>query len=167
MGIQPISGGVNFDPKEMFKKLDANSDGGIDKSEFLNGTKKKDGTANKNAEKIFAEIDSNSDGKIDETENTAAVKKMAQKGPPPSKPQGPPPGGASGTSTSSTSSSTNKYNKMDANKDGVVSTQEKLEYILKLLEESETTDSADSDYDQFGQPDTESSSVQNTFSLSV
>lgn len=60
--------------KEMFKKLDQDGNGGIDKSE-LRAISKKEGSnkAKPNPDEIFDKIDTNHDGVIDESENDAAM----------------------------------------------------------------------------------------------
>lgn len=75
MGVASISYNKNFDPTAMFKKLDANSDGGIDKDEFLANIKKQEGDTDEKLLKMFEETDTDSDGKISEAENTAVMKK--------------------------------------------------------------------------------------------
>jgi hypothetical protein len=138
-----ISGiGSSLDSTQMaqnfFKKADSNSDGSIDKAELKtmlsNGPG--GGKAAGNIDKIFAEVDTNSDGKIDETENAAQMNKMAAKGggnPPAGAPSSP---GGSASTDNTSSSSTKTYDKMDANKDGTVSLQEKIEYEIKHPEVS-------------------------------
>jgi Ca2+-binding EF-hand superfamily protein len=138
MSVASISGSGGFDVSQMaaqlFKNADANSDGGIDKSEFkamlARGPAAKNG--GQNVDKIFAESDTNGDGKIDQTENLNAIKKMGGKG------GSPPPGGANGSTASAASSASSAgktYDKMDLNKDGTVSMQEKLLYALQHLDE--------------------------------
>ena len=85
---------MSFDPTAMFKKLDADTDGSIDKEEFLANIKKQDGDTDEKLTKMFEETDTDGDGKITEAENEAVMKKMQQGG----KPKGPPP--AEGASAS-------------------------------------------------------------------
>lgn len=164
MGVSSISSNMNFDPAAMFKKLDANSDGGIDQEEFLANIKKHDGDTDEKLLKMFEETDTDGDGKISEAENEAVMKKMQQGG----KPKGPPPAqGASASSKSSSSNSTSStdYDVRDTDKDGDVSIQEKLAYILKQLEENAKTESTQSEYDSTGQTTEQSTLVANTFSV--
>jgi Ca2+-binding EF-hand superfamily protein len=65
--------------KEMFKKLDQDGNGGIDKSE-LQAVSKKEGShkTKPNTDEIFAKIDTNHDGVIDESENDAAMAEFEQ-----------------------------------------------------------------------------------------
>ena len=153
-----ISGiGSSFDPAQMaanfFKKADANGDGGIDKSELKAALSSgpNGGKAAENIDSVFAEADSDGDGKINQTENTAQMAKMKQGGgaPPAGGAGGKPAGGAphsggksGGTSSgsSATSSSSAYYDKMDANKDGSVSSQEKIAYEIKHHEERKNPD---------------------------
>jgi len=170
MGIQAINGGMKISPQEMFKKLDSNSDGGIDKNEFLANAKQKDGVQDLNAEKMFAKIDSNSDGKIDNAENTSAMQQIAAKGTRPSKPQGPPPCGGSKSSTSSsskTSGSSKSYDEKDLNQDGSVSASEKMQYALKLLQEVEKEQEETRNYNQTGKASDSYAAVQNIFEIKV
>lgn len=164
MGISPISGNMSFDPSAMFKKLDANSDGGVTKEEFFANIKKKDGDTDEKLTKMFEETDTDGDGVITESENEAIMQKMSKQGPPP-----PPPASktSSSSSTSSTTSSTTTYDVKDTNEDGTVSAEEKLDYIIKLLEEAKNTDSASSEYSQTGQLSGLSSAVSSTFSVSA
>lgn len=166
MGISSISSNMSFDPTAMFKKLDANSDGGISKEEFLANIKKQDGDTDEKLTRMFEETDTDGDGKITQAENEAAMKKMQQGG----KPKGPPPtqgvGASSKSSSSGSASSTStSYDVRDTDKDGEVSIQEKLAYILKQLEENAKADTSQSEYDSEGQTAESSSLVANTFSI--
>lgn len=157
MGISPISSNMNFDPTAMFKKLDTNGDGGVTKDEFLANIKKQDGDTDEKLEKMFTETDTDGDGIITEAENEAIMQKMAKQGPPP-----PPPSKSSGSSSSSSSTT---YDVKDINKDGSVSAEEKLAYILKLLQENEDSQTVLNEYNQSGQTETSSSSITTTFSV--
>lgn len=154
MSISGIGGHGVFDPSKfasrVMKDLDTNGDGSIDKSEFTTGLAKKGVTAS-DASKQFDKIDISGKGKLTQSDIESSLKALGAKGqhpagaPPNS---GPPPGGGtpprggsktggaqkSGGSTNS-SNSTN-YDKRDANKDGVVSPEEKLTYNLKHPEEA-------------------------------
>ncbi len=57
-------------PEEMFKRLDANSDGKLTVEEF---TAKREGDKAEKAKKYFARIDKNSDGSVDLEEFKAAM----------------------------------------------------------------------------------------------
>ena len=163
MGISAVSSNMSFDPTAMFKKLDANSDEGISKEAFLANIKKQDGDTDEKLTRMFEETDTDGDGKITQAENEAAMKKMQQGG----KPKGPPPAqgaGASSKSSSSSSASTT-YDVRDTDKDGEVSIQEKLAYILKQLEENANAETTQSEYDSTGQATESSSLVANTFSI--
>ena len=136
MSIGSIGSSGSFDPTQMasrfFKKADANSDGGIDKSELktmlANGPGAKS-TSDADVDKIFAKVDTNSDGTIDESENAAQMKKMgAPKGGAAPSSAAPQPAASGG---SSSTSSTDTYDKKDTNKDGTVSSQEELMYDIK------------------------------------
>ncbi|HMA65251.1 MAG: EF-hand domain-containing protein [Fibrobacterota bacterium] len=62
--------------QKMFKKIDSNSDGGVDKSELeaIAGS-----GSTTDVSQLFSKIDTNSDGIIDESENESALQKLAQK----------------------------------------------------------------------------------------
>lgn len=166
MGISSISSNMSFDPSAMFKKLDTNTDGGIDKEEFLANIKKQDGDTDEKLIKMFEETDTDGDGKITQAENEAAMKKMQQGG----KPKGPPPTQSSGSaskssSSSSTSSSSTNYDVRDTDEDGEVTVKEKLAYILKQLEENANAELSQSEYNSNGQATESSNLVETTFSI--
>ncbi len=169
MGISSISGSMNFDPTAMFKKIDSNADNSISKDEFLAGIKKQDGDSDEKLLKMFEETDSDGDGKISQAENEAALQKMAQGGQRPQGMQGPPPTkgaqGSSQTNSSESASSSTTYDVRDTNKDGEVSVQEKLEYIMKLIEDNQKADAAESEYTASGEATFSSSQVSTTFSM--
>ena len=75
MGVSSINN-TSFDPAAMFKKLDVNADGSIDKEEFLANIKKQDVDTEEKLLKIFEETDTDGDGKISQAENEAVMKKM-------------------------------------------------------------------------------------------
>lgn len=64
--------GKRPDPAEMFKKLDANSDGSISKDEFLAGPRAKQDPAK--AGERFTMLDKDKDGKISKDEFAAMAK---------------------------------------------------------------------------------------------
>jgi Ca2+-binding EF-hand superfamily protein len=171
MGISSISNNMSFDPTAMFKKLDANSDGGITKEEFLAGIKKQEGDSDEKLTKMFEETDTDGDGKISQAENETAMKKMAQGSQGAQKPKGPSPGGGAGkdssSSSSSSSSTSTNYDVRDTNKDGTVSNKEKLAYILKQLQELENTDTSQNEYNQSGESTSSNSLISTTFSVSA
>jgi Ca2+-binding EF-hand superfamily protein len=136
---------------KMMKELDTNSDGSIDKKEFVAGLKN-EGISATDAEKMFNFIDTKGTGKISQADIESSMKKMGgtppsgSGGKPPSGAQGAPSGGAhesTGSKGSSQTSSTKAYDKKDTNEDGTVSTQEELAYDLTHLEEK--TKSQDTD----------------------
>jgi len=153
---------MNFDSTSLFKKWDTDGSGGISQDEFLANVKRMDGDTDEKLIKMFEDTDSDGDGVISQAENEAAMQKMAQGG---QKMQGPPPAKPAGGSSKSSSSQT--YDVRDTNQDGEVSTQEKLEYILKLLEEQQKTESTQSQYSMSGQATESSSQVSTTFSVNA
>jgi len=141
MGIQGINTGSGFDVSQMaqsiFKKLDANNDGSIDKAEFQAVVKNTPG-AGKNLDDMFSKIDTNGDGKIDQTENMNGldklVKEMQSRSPRTGRMHGGSTGGAPksmGSASGTQSTSSASYDKKDLNKDGIVTSQEAAEYDSK------------------------------------
>ena len=165
MGISAISNNMSYDPAAMFKKLDANSDGGVTKDEFLAGIKKHKGDADEALTRMFENTDGDGDGIITQTEIDAMMQKMAKNG----GAKGPPPSGGVGKASSSgtSGSSSTSYDVRDTNEDGEVSTQEKMDYILKLLQENAASEAVLSEYDQSGESIFSSSSVSTTFSVNA
>ena len=161
MEISSISSSYNLDSTSLFKKWDTDSSGGISKEEFLANIQRMDGDTDEKLEKMFEETDTDGDGIISQAENDAAMERMAQGG---QKMQGPPPAKPA-DSTSSSSSTTTTYDVRDTNEDGEVSTEEKLEYILKLIQEQQEADSTQNQYTLTGASTESSSLVTNTFSV--
>ena len=120
---------------EIFKKMDANGDGGIDKAELKAALAKKSGQGPDAAkvDKIFAAADANGDGKIDASENETQVKKMAATGgKPPAKGSAPAgEGKADPAAAVSAGESTKTYDKRDLNQDGKVTYQDEVKYDLQ------------------------------------
>jgi len=75
--------------QEMFKRLDQNGDGKVDKTEFAAAGKKQD--AGK-AEELFGQIDTDQDGSISEAESDAFLTKMEEARKTGEPPTAPPPG---------------------------------------------------------------------------
>ncbi|MBI5472392.1 MAG: EF-hand domain-containing protein [Ignavibacteriae bacterium] len=88
-GNQFMTASLQERQKEMFTRLDSNSDGTIDASE-LSAVQKQHGKG-PSAEELMKEIDTNGDAVIDEEEHNTFIAKMEEKmkamGPPPM-PQG-------------------------------------------------------------------------------
>jgi Ca2+-binding EF-hand superfamily protein len=129
--VSSIGGSGQFDAsaisqmrQNFFNKIDQNSDGSINKTEFADSLEGMEGV---NADDIFSKLDTNSDNSISKDELNAAMDKMDEqmkKNPPP-----PPPMGGSGTdnktSASSDETKSNKiFDSLDTNKDGYVSITE-------------------------------------------
>lgn len=159
MGISSISNNMSFDPSAMFKKLDTDGDGGVTKEEFLANIKKQDGDTDEKLTKMFEETDTDGDGVITEAENEAIMQKMSKQGPPP------PSSSSTSSSSSSSSSSSTTYDVRDANKDGNVTAEEKLAYVLKLLQENEDSETVLSEYNNAGERTTSSATISTTFSV--
>jgi len=76
-------------PEELFAKLDANSDGGVDEAEFIAGAPQDDrGPSESELKDMFASFDSDGDGSLTAEELDTGFKN--------SRPSGPPPGGGAG-----------------------------------------------------------------------
>ena len=143
MSISAVSSSGGFDVSKMASKivkdLDANGDGGVDKSEFTKGMSAK-GMSTDDAANKFDSIDTKKTGKITQSDievdlSTNAPPAGGAKGPPP-RGAGPKSGGASQGSSATT------YDVKDTNKDGKVSAMEELVYEIKVAskESSKTTD---------------------------
>ncbi len=121
---------------KMFAKVDANSSGGVDKTELqslMADVAKKSGVANSSStDELFGKMDSNSDGSLSSDEldsgmqtlmpapSTMDFAKQSAGGSPP------PVGGGGGGGASSTSSTSTTFDTLDTNEDGVVSAQERM-----------------------------------------
>ena len=166
MEISSIGNSMSFDYASMFNKLDTDGSGGITKDEFLANMKKMDGDTDEKLEQMFTETDTDGDGIISEAETQAALEKMAQNKPMQSPPPPPPAGSVSEPdSTDDYTSTTTTYDVRDTNKDGEVSLEEKLDYILRLIQEKEEADSATNQYNATGEATESSSTVSTTFSV--
>ena len=112
----------------MMKDLDADGDGKITKDEFVAGLQAK-GLSAEDAAKHFDEIDSAKTGSIGKSDIEAAVKDGRMKPPP----RGAPPAGAKGggSAGSAGGSASKSYDKEDLNKDGTVTTAERLIYDMR------------------------------------
>ncbi len=143
MAVAGIGGIGPFDSAKMaeaiFKKIDANGDGSLDKSEIQAATK---GRIGPSPELILSKFDTNHDDKLSEAEFKDSLKKMGgpggtgpKGGMPPGGMGRMPPGGAPPSGGKSGSSDMNVYDKKDLNKDGIVTYQEKIEYALQHPEE--------------------------------
>jgi Ca2+-binding EF-hand superfamily protein len=80
---------------DIFAQLDANSDGGIAKDEFLSALSSGTQSSSDLLSKLFDAIDSDSDGSVTEEEQSSFQAALKKRGPPPGSPPGPPPSGAS------------------------------------------------------------------------
>ena len=153
MSISGIGSGGGFDvskmastiASKMVKNLDTNSDGTLDKNEFVAGLTA-NGVSAADAAKQFDSIDTKKTGKITQADIESTIKNsIANGGPPPGGKSGPPPGGApaggsakggTGQAGASSSSSSKTYDKMDLNQDGTVTSIEEMTYELKHLNAS-------------------------------
>lgn len=106
---------------DMFSKVDSNGDGSLDKSELKAlAAKIKSDTGTDVSEKLDKLADDNG-GKVSKDQFQAALEKERPSGPPGSMGG---PGGASGTQSASKDDKT--YDRLDTNRDGIVSEIERL-----------------------------------------
>jgi hypothetical protein len=79
---RPAEGGKGdakkFNPEEIFKRLDANSDGSVSKDEYLAGPRAKQDPAK--AGENFTRLDKDKDGKLTKEEFTAGMGKGKERG---------------------------------------------------------------------------------------
>ncbi|MYM86857.1 EF-hand domain-containing protein [Rugamonas sp. FT82W] len=142
--FDPAKGAARFAAK-VFKDLDADKDGKVNKDEFVSGLESK-GVSADDATKQFDAIDTQKTGSITQSDLETAIKSGSFAPPRPNGgtggaggPQGGQQaegargaggggGGAGGVSSSGSSSKT--YEAADTNKDGTVSAQEQLVYSI-------------------------------------
>ena len=157
MSINSVSTGSGFDrdkmAQAMFKKLDTNGDGKIDKSELQSATKSGKGPS---ADELMSKADTNGDGSISLDELKSSM---------PTKPPGGPAGGPSGAgkpSGAASTSTTKTYDAADTNKDGTVSASEEMTYLLKQQKiEAEKLQAKDQSYNQQAQVETDQNKTSN------
>lgn len=154
MAISGIGNSSGFDASKfaanVVKKLDTNSDGSVDKAEFVKGLSAQ-GVSYDDASKRFDSIDSKQTGKITQADIASDIKSKGGKnappqGSPPKAPPagGPPAGGAQAAGTSSQATSNKTYDKADTNQDGTVSSQEALLYQIKHPTDASAKDKSSS-----------------------
>jgi Ca2+-binding EF-hand superfamily protein len=154
MSISGIGSAGGFDVAKMastiaskiVKNLDTNSDGTLEKKEFVAGLTA-NGVSAADAAKQFDSIDTKKTGKITQADIESAIKSSVANGAPPAEGKsGPPPGGgptgghatggAGQAGGASKTSSSKTYDKMDLDQDGTVTSIEELTYELKHLNAS-------------------------------
>ena len=112
----------------MMSDLDPDNTGKITKDQFISGLTAK-GVSSADATKMYNSIDTKGIGSISKSDIEAAIKNGNLK-----PPAGAPPGGPDGAEKSgSASGSSTNYAAADTNKDGVVSAQEALVYVMQHL----------------------------------
>jgi Ca2+-binding EF-hand superfamily protein len=156
------------DPEDLFKKMDADSDGSVSEQEFestvvsispqgANAANSAD--AQSRAETEFKKTDTDGDGKISESELATAVKAReaehageaqgsgAAQG---ARPAGGGGGGAKTESAAASSSAGKTYDPADTNEDGTVSEQEAIAYAAKqaTAQATQTASAAVKSYDE-------------------
>lgn len=118
----------------MIKAVDTNQDGKITEDELSKALAARGNQQGPSASEIIKQLDQGNKGYITEQDLEAGLAKADQskpaQGPPRGGPGGgeapPPTGGSSGTST------TTSYDPADLNQDGVVTTEERMQYALSL-----------------------------------
>jgi Ca2+-binding EF-hand superfamily protein len=114
------SGGQTQMSKELFAKLDTNSDDAVSEEEMIAAFGSTDGASK------FAAADTDSDGSVTLDElKTAMGNSTEAMGPPPP----PPPGGAGGIGAENSSGSTSVFSAIDTNGDGTISEDELNAYL--------------------------------------
>lgn len=162
--FDPAKGAARFAAK-VFKDLDADQDGKVNKDEFVSGLESK-GVSADDATKQFDAIDTQKTGSITQSDLETAIKSGTFAPPRPNGggeaggPGGAPSGqraeggrgaggaggGAAGVSNSS--SSTQTYEAADTNKDGTVSAQEQLVYSISHPDKTTDTSKIGNNVDQ-------------------
>ncbi len=119
-----------------------------------NAPKQASGSSNPMSQKMEALSKAIDSGDVKAAQDAYADMKQTMSQRPADRPSGPPPGGAppsggagKASSTEGSSSSSKVYDEMDANKDGTVSTQEKLAYLQKPRDSASTSSTSNIDSD--------------------
>jgi len=158
--FDPAKGAARFAAK-VFKDLDADQDGKVNKDEFVSGLESK-GVSADDATKQFDAIDTQKTGSITQSDLETAIKSGTFAPPRPggsgeaSGPQGGQhaeggrgaAGGGGAAGVSNSSSSTQTYEAADTNKDGTVSAQEQLVYSISHPDKTSDTSKIGNNVDQ-------------------
>lgn len=145
-GHRPPGG---MDPAKMFAKVDADGNGGVDKSELqslLNDVTQKTGVSNSTStDELFSQIDSNGDGSLSQDELGQGMKSIM-----------PPPPSTMDFAQSRSGSGDDLFGKVDSDGNGSVS-KEELQALLDKMASDHGTDSASatSSSDMFAKLDTD------------
>jgi Ca2+-binding EF-hand superfamily protein len=127
--VNAVSGGgydVTSMWQDLFKKIDTNSDGSIDKTE-MESILSKNGPS---VEDIFTRLDSDQDGVIGKNEYEEALSKIRTQQPP-----GPPPGGRMGPANPE-----EIFSKLDQDGDGSISKEELKSAMAQMSQNGPSVD---------------------------
>lgn len=118
-----------------------------------NAPKQAGGSSNPMSQKMEALSKAIDSGDVKAAQDAYADIKQTMSQRPAGRPSGPPPGGAppsggAGKASGTEDSSSKVYDEMDANKDGTVSTQEKLAYLQKSHDSANTSSISNIDSDR-------------------
>lgn len=158
--FDPAKGAARFAAK-VFKDLDADQDGKVNKDEFVSGLESK-GVSADDATKQFDAIDTQKTGSITQSDLETAIKSGTFAPPRPNGggeaggPGGPQGGqhaeggrgAGGGGGAAGVSSSTKTYEAADTNKDGTVSAQEQLVYSISHPDKTSDTSKIGNNVDQ-------------------
>jgi hypothetical protein len=120
----------------ILKEVDGDQDGKITQDELSAALDARGVKQSSSASEFFKQLDQGDKGYITKQDIENGLESVAQSAPaqgqPAARPGGAPPAGGGGTGDSSSASTASSYDPQDLNQDGVVTMQEKLQYVLNL-----------------------------------